>query len=91
MLHQNDTQVIVEPSVSGVSWAAVAAGAVAACAVTLLLIAFGTGLGLTVVSPWSGAGLSATSFKIGTGLYFVVMAMMSSAIGGYLAGRLRNK
>ena len=91
MLHQNDTQVIVEPSVSGVSWAAVAAGAVAACAVTLLLIAFGTGLGLSVVSPWSGSGISATSFKIGTGLYFVVMAMMSSAIGGYLAGRLRNK
>jgi hypothetical protein len=44
-----------------------------------------------VVSPWSGSGISATSFKIGTGLYFVVMAMMSSAIGGYLAGRLRNK
>lgn len=91
MVHPNDTQVIVEPAVSGVSWAAVAAGAVAACAVTLLLIAFGTGLGLSVVSPWSGSGISATSFKIGTGLYFVVMAMMSSAIGGYLAGRLRNK
>ena len=44
-----------------------------------------------MVSPWSGSGISATSFKIGTGLYFVVMAMMSSAIGGYLAGRLRNK
>lgn len=91
MVHPNDTQVIVEPAVSGVSWAAVAAGAVAACAVTLLLIAFGTGLGLSVVSPWSGSGISATSFKIGTGLYFVVMAMMSSAIGGYLVGRLRNK
>ena len=30
-------------------------------------------------------------FKIGTGLYFIVMAMISSAIGGYLAGRLRTK
>lgn len=92
MMQSNDTQVaVVEPSISGVSWAAVSAGAVAACAVTLLLIAFGTGLGLSVVSPWSGSGLSATTFKIGTGLYFIVMAMMSSAIGGYLAGRLRTK
>jgi hypothetical protein len=91
MVHPNESQVIAEPSISGVSWAAVAAGGVAACAVTLLLIAFGTGLGLSVVSPWSGSGVSATTFKIGTGLYFVVMAMMSSAIGGYLAGRLRTK
>ncbi len=87
----NETVTSVEPSISGVSWPAVAAGAVASCAVTLLLIAFGTGLGLTVVSPWSGSGVSATTFKIGTGLYFIVMAMMSSAIGGYLAGRLRTK
>ena len=29
--------------------------------------------------------------EIGTGLYFIVMAMISSAIGGYLAGRLRTK
>jgi hypothetical protein len=46
---------------------------------------------MTVVSPWSNSGVSATTFKIGTGLYFVVMAMMSSAIGGYLAGRLRTQ
>ena len=36
-------------------------------------------------------GVSATTFEIGTGLYFIVMAMISSAIGGYLAGRLRTK
>jgi hypothetical protein len=35
--------------------------------------------------------VSATTFKIGTGLYFIVMAMISSAIGGYIAGRLRTK
>ena len=58
-----------EPSVSGVSWPAVAAGAVVSCALTLVLLAFGIGLGLSVVSPWSGAGVSATTFKIGTGLY----------------------
>jgi hypothetical protein len=82
---------LVEPTVSGVSWAAVLAGAVASCALTLVLLSLGTGLGLSVVSPWGNAGVSATTFKIGTGLYFIVMAMISSAIGGYIAGRLRTK
>ena len=80
-----------EPAVAGVSWAAVAAGAVASCALTLVVLAFGVGLGLSVVSPWGGAGVSATTFKIGTGLYLVVVAMLSSSIGGYLAGRLRTR
>lgn len=77
-------------SLSGVSWAAIVAGAIAACAITLLLLAFGTGLGLSMVSPWSGAGVSATTFKITTGLYLIVIAMIASSIGGYLAGRLRS-
>jgi hypothetical protein len=80
-----------EPSVAGVSWAAVAAGAVVNLALTLLLIAFGIGLGLSVVSPWAGSGVSATTFKIGTGLYLIVIAMLSSSIGGYIAGRLRSR
>jgi hypothetical protein len=82
---------IGEPSVAGVSWAAVTAGAVVSCALTLVLLAFGIGLGLSVVSPWSGAGVSATTFKIGTGLYLIVIAMLASSIGGYIAGRLRTR
>jgi hypothetical protein len=82
---------VVEPSVPGVSWAAVLAGAVASLALTLVLLSFGAGMGFSVVSPWSNSGASATTFEIGTGLYFIVMAMISSAIGGYLAGRLRTK
>ena len=82
---------LVEPSVPGVSWAAVIAGAAASCALTLVLLSFGAGMGFSVVSPWGNSGVSATTFKIGTGLYFIVMAMISSAVGGYLAGRLRTK
>jgi len=80
-----------EPGVPGVSWAAVAAGAVASLALTLLLLSFGAGLGFAIVSPWGNSGVSATTFEIGTGLFFVVMAMISSSLGGYLAGRLRTK
>jgi hypothetical protein len=80
-----------EPSAAGISWAAVAAGAVVSCALTVVLIAFGVGLGLSIVSPWGGAGVSATTFKLGTGLYLIVIAMLSSSIGGYIAGRLRTR
>jgi hypothetical protein len=76
---------------SGVSWAAVLAGAAASCALTLLLLSFGTGMGFAVVSPWGGRGVSSSTFEIGTGLYFIVMAIISSALGGYLAGRLRSE
>src|ERR1700750_690247 len=82
---------LMEPSVPGVSWAAGLAGAGACLALTLVLLSFGAGMGFSVVSPWGSSGVSATTFKIGTGLYFIVMAMISSAIGGYLAGRLPTK
>jgi hypothetical protein len=80
-----------EPSGAGVSWAAVAAGAIVSCALTLVVLSFGVGLGLSVVSPWAGSGVSATTFKIGTGLYLLVTAMLASSIGGYIAGRLRSR
>ena len=34
--------------------------------------------------------MSTTTFKITTGLYLIVIAVISSSIGGYLAGRLRT-
>ena len=76
---------------SAVSWAAVAAGAVAAAALTLVLLAFGAGMGFSAVSPWGSSGVSASTFEISTGLYLIVVAMLASTIGGYVAGRLRTK
>src|SRR5690348_1708538 len=85
---------LIEPIVAqdfAITWAAVAAGAFAAAALTLLLMAFGAGMGFSAVSPWANSGVSATTFSIGTGLYLIVTAMLSSTIGGYLAGRLRTR
>jgi hypothetical protein len=59
-------------------------------ALTPLLLSFGAGTGFAVVSPWGNSGVSATTFQIGMGL-FGVMAMISPALGGYLAGRLRGR
>lgn len=79
-----------EAQASAVSWPAIAAGGVASAALTLVLLAFGTGMGFAVVSPWPSSGVSATTFGIGAGLYLIVVAMMASSIGGYIAGRLRT-
>jgi len=81
----------VDDRSSAISWGAIAAGGMAAAALSLVLLALGAGLGFSAVSPWSDLGVSATTFGISTGLYLIVMAMIASTIGGYLAGRLRTK
>jgi hypothetical protein len=80
-----------EGQASGVSWGAIVAGGIATSALSLLLLALGAGLGFSSVSPWSNSGVSSTTFNIGAGLYLIVMAMIASTIGGYLAGRLRTR
>ncbi len=82
---------ILTDALSAVSWASIAAGAVTASAVALPLWALGAGLGLSSISPWSDTGLSAATFKVAAGIYLVIVAVMSSAVGGYLAARLRTK
>jgi hypothetical protein len=82
---------VVDLQSSGVSWASVAAGAVTAAALTLLLVAFGAGIGLSSVSPWSDSGVAGSTFETGTGIYLVIVGVMASAVGGYLAARLRTK
>ncbi len=74
-----------------VSWPAIAAGAIAAAAMTLVLLAFGAGMGFSAVSPWGNSGISASTFQITTGLYLIVVALLASALGGYVAGRLRTR
>ena len=74
-----------------VSWPAIAAGAISAAALTLVLLAFGAGMGFSAVSPWGNSGVSVSTFEISTGLYLTVVAWIASTVGGYIAGRLRTK
>ena len=76
---------------SGVSWSAVIAGAFVTAALSLILLALGTGLGLSSVSPYSGSGISASTVGKSAIVWLIVMEILSSAMGGYLAGRLRTK
>jgi len=72
-----------------VSWGAIIAGAVAAIALTLVLAVLGTGLGLSAISPWRGLGVGVTTFAVSSAIWLIVMQWLASAMGGYLAGRLR--
>jgi hypothetical protein len=75
---------------STVSWGAILAGGFTAAAVSLIVIAFGVGVGLSVVSPWIGEGISATTAGWSAGLFLVAVAMIASTFGGYITGRLRH-
>jgi hypothetical protein len=76
---------------SGVSWAAVIAGAFAASSLSLILISLGTGFGFSVVSPWASSGASASAVGTGAIIWLILTQILASAMGGYLAGRLRTK
>jgi len=75
---------------STVSWGAILAGGFTAAAVSLIVIAFGVGVGLSVVSPWIGEGISETTAGWSAGLFLVAVAMIASTFGGYITGRLRH-
>lgn len=82
---------ITKPLNSAVSWGAIAAGAAAAASLSLILLILGVGLGLSSVSPWSRDGVSATTFGVSTILWLTLTQLLASAMGGYIAGRLRTK
>ena len=85
------TSVNNEANSSGVSWAAVIGGGFVTAALSLILLALGTGLGLSSVSFWSNIGASTSTIGTAAILWLILMQIISSSMGGYLAGRLRTK
>jgi hypothetical protein len=76
---------------SGVSWSAVIAGGFVTAALALILLALGTGLGLSSVSLWSNTGASVSTVSTAAIVWLILMQIVSASMGGYLAGRLRTK
>lgn len=81
----------VESSTPALAWGPVIGGAVAAAAATIILLLLGSGVGLTMVSPWSGDSASFATVGVTAAIWFVVVQWLASALGGYLTGRLRTK
>src|SRR5438874_10361074 len=80
-----------ESAVSAVSWPAIIGGAFVAAAVSVLLLALGSGIGLASVSPWLGSNPSPTTFTAMAAIWLIIVQWISSGLGGYLTGRLRTK
>jgi hypothetical protein len=76
---------------SASAWGAIIAGAVVAVAVSFVLLTLGTGLGFASVSPWPERGMSATGFTVAGTIWLIVTQWLSAGVGGYLAGRLRER
>lgn len=76
---------------TNVDWAAILAGAAMTTAVALVLLAFGSALGLSVTSPYEGEGLSPIAFAVAAGLWLLWVQLLSFYVGGYVAARLRPR
>ena len=74
---------------SALGWGVIIGGAFVAAAVLFLLLAFGTSVGLSVVSPWAGRSAGPATLGLLGAAWFLVCAAGSFWLGGYLAGRMR--
>ena len=72
----------IESSDSAVSWGAIIAGAVAASAITVVLSLLGSGIGLSMASPFSSQGASLTTFAITTAIWLIIVQWVSAGFGG---------
>src|SRR5438094_407580 len=71
-------------------WTPVIAGALAAAALSFILLTFGAaiGLGVSTTSPtWRDASVA---LALLSGLYVILQAVVSFGFGGYIAGRVRG-
>jgi hypothetical protein len=79
----------IESRVSAIYWAAIFGGAVAAAAVTVMLVVLGSGFGLAWVSPLEGRNSSVQTFALGAAIWLIVVQWIAASIGGFITGRLR--
>lgn len=76
---------------SYVDWPAIIAGIVLATAISLVLISFGSAIGLNFVDFHGRDGAPVWLVGIGAALWFLWIQISSFMAGGYLTGRLRRR
>ncbi|MBX3582686.1 MAG: hypothetical protein KF810_12390 [Rhizobiaceae bacterium] len=76
---------------SYVDWPAIFAGTVLSAAISLVLLTFGSAVGLSLTSAYEGTGISLTAFAIAAALWLVWVQVSGFIAGGYLTGRLRRR
>lgn len=76
---------------SYVDWPAIIAGIVVASAISLVLISFGSAVGLNFLDFNSREGAAPILIGIGAASWFLWVQISSFMAGGYLTGRLRRR
>lgn len=76
---------------SYVDWPAIIAGAVLATAISVVLLTFGSAIGLSMTSPIGGEGVSLFWVAIITAAWVVWVQLSAFMAGGYVTGRLRRR
>ena len=76
---------------SYVDWPAIIAGTVVASAISLVLLTFGSAIGLSLTSAYEGSGISAAGFGIAAALWLIWVQVSGFFAGGYLTGRMRRR
>lgn len=70
------------------SWGSIIAGALVTSALFIIFMMFGLALGIAIGSPAPTWRDSSFPFWVMSGLYLILASLVSSAAGGYTAGRL---
>ena len=73
-----------------VEWGPVIAGAIAAAAISFVLLTFGAAIGLSATSAWPDRGISMPVTFILFAIWMALVQAGAFAAGGYVAGRLRS-
>jgi hypothetical protein len=73
---------------SYVDWSPIVAGAVAAAALSFVLLTAGAAIGLSLVSPYPSQSYGKSAATLATA-WALVVTIGSFLVGGYIAGRLR--
>ena len=83
--------VAVEGGTNFLQWNAIVAGALVALALSLVLIAFGSAIGFGVLSSSPTWRDTSPALTVASGIYLLLTALVSFGLGGYVAGRLRER
>lgn len=75
---------------SYLEWGSIFGGGVIACAISVVLLQFGSSAGLALSSPTLPDGGASWNVLV-AGLWVVITATASAAAGGYVAGRMRMR
>ncbi|MFN0190991.1 MAG: hypothetical protein ACKVP5_03295 [Aestuariivirga sp.] len=78
------------PAAHYVDWGAIVAGTFVALAISSVLFAFGSAIGLSLTTLMSASSASIVGLSIAAALWFLWVQVSSFIGGGYIAGRMRR-